>query len=137
MSEMCGDVTYQALNAFVLLAVLATLSSMSFPCKAILAGFAIGAACSIKQTAALDGLAVLAILIVRAAPTENRWKGAGAFVTCAAVAPTAFALYFATIGALTFSGKMSLGQRCRDRAPPRIRSASCRASSISRCINSC
>src|ERR1700693_812219 len=50
---MCGDVTYEALNAFVLLAVLATLSSMSFPCKAILAGFAIGAACSIKQTAAL------------------------------------------------------------------------------------
>jgi Dolichyl-phosphate-mannose-protein mannosyltransferase len=98
LSEMCGDVAYEALNAFVLLAVLATLSSMSFPRRAILAGFAIGAACSIKQTAALDGLAVLAILLARAAPTENRWKGAGAFVVCAAVAPMAFALYFATIG---------------------------------------
>ena len=98
LSEMCGDVTYEALNAFVLLAVLATLSSMSFRWKAILAGFAIGAACSIKQTAALDGLAVLAILIARAGPTENRWRGAGAFVLCAAVAPMAFALYFAAIG---------------------------------------
>ena len=66
LSEMCGDVAYEVLNAFVLLAVLATLSSMSFPWKAILAGFAIGVACSIKQTAALDGLAVLAwILIAR------------------------------------------------------------------------
>jgi len=36
LSEMCGDVAYEALNAFVLLAVLATLSSMSFPWKAIL-----------------------------------------------------------------------------------------------------
>ena len=98
LSEMCGDVTYEALNALVLLAVLATLSSMSFPKKAILAGFAIGAACSIKQTAALDGLAVLVILIARAAPTENRWRDAGAFVVCAAVAPTAFALYFAATG---------------------------------------
>jgi Dolichyl-phosphate-mannose-protein mannosyltransferase len=98
LSEMCGDVAYEALNAFVLLAVLATLSSMSFPWKAILAGFAIGVACSIKQTAVLDGLAVLAILIARAGPTENRWKGAGAFVVCAAFAPTAFALYFVTIG---------------------------------------
>jgi len=43
-------------------------------------------------------LAVLAILIARAGPTENRWRGAGAFVGCAAFAPTAFALYFATIG---------------------------------------
>jgi 4-amino-4-deoxy-L-arabinose transferase-like glycosyltransferase len=98
LSEMCGDVTYEALNAFVLLAVLATFSSMSFLGRAILAGFAIGAACSIKQTAALEGLAVLAVLIAGASRTENRWKGAVAFVACAAVAPTAFALYFAIVG---------------------------------------
>jgi hypothetical protein len=98
MSEMCGDVTYEALNAFVLLAVLAIFSSMSFPRRAILAGFAIGAACSIKQTAALEGFAVLAVLIAGAGRTGNRWKAAVAFVVCAAVAPTAFALYFATVG---------------------------------------
>src|SRR5271168_3176331 len=60
--EIYGDAAYAVLCAFTALAFLAALSDLPPMKKAVLAGLAIGAACSVKQTAALEALVLMAIL---------------------------------------------------------------------------
>ena len=62
LTELCGDATYEALNALMLLAALAALSIKDWRTRAALAGLAIGAACTVKQTAAIEAIAIFFML---------------------------------------------------------------------------
>jgi hypothetical protein len=72
-------------------------SGMAWRRRVGLAGLAIGVAITIKQTAALEGLAVLWLLMRE---PEARAGRALAFAAAAAVAPLAFVVLFAAQGAL-------------------------------------
>lgn len=86
------------LAALTTLAFLAALSPLSLVRRAVLAGLAIGAAGTIKQTAGFEALALLAILM--GAP-DREWRGraALAYALGVAVAPLGFLAYFAWHGA--------------------------------------
>jgi len=94
--EIYGDAAYAVLCAFTALAFLAVLSDVPPMKKAVLAGLAIGAACSVKQTAALEAIVLFAIL---ARGTAGRGKGnaltIAAFVAVASLAPLGFLAYYA------------------------------------------
>jgi hypothetical protein len=90
---------YAPLAAFTTLAFLAVLSPLAILERAALAGLAIGAAVAVKQTAAFEAIALLAI-VLRAPEAASRRLAAGlAFGLAAAVAPLGFLLYFAAHGA--------------------------------------
>jgi hypothetical protein len=93
-----GDVAYQVLSVFLLLAFLSAFSDLPVRTKALAAGLALGYACAIKQTCAIDGVALLYILCVG---EKNRaeWPGMfGRFIASAAAAPTVFLLYYLARG---------------------------------------
>ncbi len=86
---------YGPLSALTALAFLAALSDLAPLRRAALAGLAVGAAATIKQTAAFEALALLCLL----AGATRRAGVAAAFLAAASVAPVAFLLYFAIYGA--------------------------------------
>jgi hypothetical protein len=91
-------VTYDAsgpLTALTSLAFLAALSDLSPLRRAALAGLAVGAAATIKQTAAFEALALLCLLVGE----TPRARTALVFLAAASLAPLAFLLYFAASGA--------------------------------------
>jgi hypothetical protein len=98
LTELCGDATYEVLNAFMLLAALAALSVKDWRRRAALAGLAVGAACTVKQTAAIEALAILVMLNHDAKSWGERLKAFGVFVAAAAAAPLLSFLYYAAIG---------------------------------------
>ena len=98
LTELCGDATYEALNALMLLAALTALSVKDWRSRAALAGLAVGAACTVKQTAAIEALAILVMLNHDAKTWGGRAKAFGVFVAAAAAAPMFCFLYYAAIG---------------------------------------
>jgi Glycosyltransferase family 87 len=98
LTELCGDATYEALNALMLLAALAAVSVKDWRRRAALAGLAVGAACAVKQTAAIEALAILVMLNHDARSWGERAKACGVFVAAAAAAPMLCFLYYAAIG---------------------------------------
>ncbi|MGD0641733.1 MAG: glycosyltransferase family 39 protein [Roseiarcus sp.] len=98
--EIYGDAAYAPLCALTIVAFLAALSRAPLLARAAMSGLAIGAAATVKQTAALAALALLVVLL-RAADAPNRRAGAAAaFVGAASLPPLAFLAYFAAIGAV-------------------------------------
>ena len=95
--EIYGDAAYAVLCAFTALAFLAALSDVPPMKKAVLAGLAIGAACSVKQTAALEATVLLAI-VVRGAVGKGKPLTTAAFVAMASLAPLGFLAYYAMRG---------------------------------------
>jgi uncharacterized membrane protein len=98
LTALCGDATYEVLNAFMLLAALAALSVKDWRSRAALAGLAIGAACTVKQTAAIEALAILVMLNHEAKSWVERAKSFGVFAAAAAAAPLLSFLYYVAIG---------------------------------------
>jgi Dolichyl-phosphate-mannose-protein mannosyltransferase len=90
---------YAPLAAFTTLSFLAALSRLPILMRSILAGLAIGAAVTIKQTAAFEAMALIVVLF-RAPDAPSRRLNAGlAFLLAAALAPLGFLVYFAAHGA--------------------------------------
>src|SRR5579872_3186732 len=90
---------YPPLGAFTILAFLAALSPLPIARRTAMAGLAIGLAMTVKQTAAFEGLALLAILC-RAPDAEGRRVKIGSlFAAAAALAPSSALVYFAAHGA--------------------------------------
>jgi Glycosyltransferase family 87 len=98
LTELCGDATYEVLNALMLLAALAALSVKDWRSRAALAGLAVGAACTVKQTAAIEALAILVMLNHDTKTWGERTKAFGVFVAAAAAASMLCFLYYAVIG---------------------------------------
>jgi 4-amino-4-deoxy-L-arabinose transferase-like glycosyltransferase len=96
--EIFGDAAYATLCAFTGLAFLAALSRAPLARRAALGGLAIGAACAVKQTAALEAIALMAILASDPSAEGRALKILGAFVACASLAPLGFAAYYAARG---------------------------------------
>ena len=94
---LSGDDAYPPLEALSALAFLAALSSAPAPRRALSSGFLIGAAFTIKQTAAFEALAIFALLAME---QRGRWPLPVAFVAAAAAPALAFVAYFAAHGAL-------------------------------------
>ena len=91
-------VTYDAygpLTAMTALAFLAALAELPPLRRAALAGLAIGAAATIKQTAAFEALALLCLLVGQ----TRRARTALVFLAAASAAPLAFLIYFVACGA--------------------------------------
>jgi hypothetical protein len=88
---------YPPLEAFTILAFLAALSPLPPLKRAAAAGLAIGAAFTIKQTAAFEGAALLAILLY-ASDASRRWSVGLTFALTAAFAPLGFLIYFVAEG---------------------------------------
>jgi hypothetical protein len=97
--EIYGDAAYAVLCGFTSLAFLAALSPLPPERKAALAGLAIGAACCVKQTAALEAL-VLMWIIVGSAAAEGKIKTGATFVGFASLAPLGFLAYYTFRGDL-------------------------------------
>jgi Dolichyl-phosphate-mannose-protein mannosyltransferase len=90
---------YAPLAAFTTLAFLAALSRLPILLRSALAGLAIGAAFAIKQTAALEALALFVVLLRAPDGAAKRLNAGLAFVLAAALAPLSFLVYFAAHGA--------------------------------------
>jgi hypothetical protein len=90
---------YPPLAAATTTAFALALSSYRLRKRAVLAGLAIGLAITFKQTAVLEALALLWILLRDGQAAGRRLGVASAFLLGAAVAPIAFALVFACEGA--------------------------------------
>lgn len=90
---------YPPLGAFTILAFLAALSPVPVVRRALLAGLSIGLAATIKQTAAFEALALLAILCRDPDAIGRRAKIGSLFAVAASLAPVGVLLYFATHGA--------------------------------------
>jgi hypothetical protein len=90
---------YAPLAAFTTLAFLAALSRLPILRRSVLAGLAIGAAVTIKQTAALEAIALLIVLCREPEAASRRIASGSAFVLSAAFAPLGFLAYFAEHGA--------------------------------------
>ncbi len=97
--EIFGDAAYAPLCALTILAFLAALSRLPLIMRAALAGLAIGAAITVKQTAALEALALIVVLISAADAPRRRWRAAAVFAAAASLAPLGVLAYFAAIGA--------------------------------------
>ncbi len=93
------NAAYSPLCAFTTLAFLAALSPLPIATRAALAGLAIGAACSIKQTACFEAIALLAILWRAPDARTRRLGAASTFVLTASLAPLGFFTYFTVHGA--------------------------------------
>ena len=98
--EIYGDAAYAVLCGFTGLAFLAALSKLAPIRKALLAGLAIGAACSVKQTAALEALALLALIACDPAAKGKIAGAIAAFLAAASLAPLGFFAYYAIRGDL-------------------------------------
>ncbi len=91
---------YPPLVAVTTLAFLAALSPIDIGARAILAGLIVGAMIMTKQTAVLEGAAVL-VLILRDPDCEGRRaRSLLGFVAASAIVPGAFILYFSAKGGL-------------------------------------
>ncbi len=90
---------YSALDAFTTLAFLAALSPLRLVGRAALTGFAIGAAFSIKQTAAFEAIVLFSTLVGALDAAGRRTTAVLAFVSGASIVPVAFLAYFAWHGA--------------------------------------
>jgi len=100
LSEVvAGNDAYPPLAALTTVAFLAALSPIPIVKKAALAGLAIGAAGAVKQTAAFEAVALLAVLLRAPDAGPRRFVVAAAFLAAAAAAPLGFLLYFAGHGA--------------------------------------
>jgi hypothetical protein len=100
LSEVvAGNDAYPPLAALTTLAFLAALSPLPILKRAALAGLAIGAAGAVKQTAAFEAIALLAIVLRAPDAAPRRIEVAAAFALAALVAPLGFLLYFAWRGA--------------------------------------
>jgi hypothetical protein len=95
-----ADDSYSFLIAVTTAAMAIGLSGLPTTRKAALAGLALGAACTVKQTAVFEGVALLAILFGEARSADQRARVVAAFVAAAALAPLAFVADFAAHGAL-------------------------------------
>ncbi len=87
------------LAALTALAFLAALSPLSLVRRAALAGLAIGAAGTIKQTAGFEALALFAILMGAPDGGRRRGRAALAYALGVGAAPLGFLIYFAWHGA--------------------------------------
>lgn len=94
-----ADDAYCPLVALTTLAFAAALGDAPILRRAALAGLAIGAALTFKQTAAFEALALAAILLRAPNPTALRWRVALGFASAAAAAPALALGYFAWHGA--------------------------------------
>jgi 4-amino-4-deoxy-L-arabinose transferase-like glycosyltransferase len=90
---------YPVLAAFTTLAFLPVFHASAIMKRAATAGLIIGAACTIKQTAAFEALGLLAIFLRSTEAAGGRARVALAFCLSAAVAPLGFLIYFAAQGA--------------------------------------
>jgi len=100
LSEIAvGNDAYCPLAALTILAFLAALSPLSPLRGAVLAGLAIGAAATVKQTAGFEAVALLTILTLAPDAGRGRARAALAFALAAMVAPLGFLVYFAWHGA--------------------------------------
>ena len=100
LSEIAAaDDAYCPLMASTALAFAAALSTAPLAKRAAWAGLAIGAALTIKQTAAFEALALLAILLRAPDALGQRRLAALAFALAATLAPAATLAYFAWHGA--------------------------------------
>jgi hypothetical protein len=96
LSEVvAGNDAYPPLAALTTLAFLAALSPLPILRRAALAGLAIGAAGAVKQTAAFEAVALLAIVLRASDAAPRKIEVAAAFALAALVAPLGFLLYFA------------------------------------------
>jgi hypothetical protein len=91
---------YSALAALTTLAFLPAFSSLPILKRAAAAGLVIGAACTIKQTAAFEAVALLIILLRSSDAAGRRTLTASAFCLAALAAPLGFVIYFAAHGAV-------------------------------------
>lgn len=94
-----GDVIYQTMNAALLVAFALAFSERVDRRRAAVAGLAIGLACAIKQTCAIDALAVAYALWAKEGPSGDRWGVLLAFAAAAAIIPAGFFLYYVWLGA--------------------------------------
>ena len=94
-----GSEAYAPLEAATALAFLAALSDGPILRRALLAGLAAGAACAIKQTAALQALATFSVVFAAPAAGGRRAIVGLTFIAAAAAAPLGFLVYFASQGA--------------------------------------
>jgi hypothetical protein len=93
------EAAYSSLDAFVIFAALAALAPLAPVKRALLAGLAMSAALSLKQTAILEAAAILTGLLVSTEAAGRRWRVAAAFAIGAASAPLGILLYYAAHGA--------------------------------------
>ena len=90
---------YPPLGAFAILAFCAALSRLRPVPRALLAGLLIGAAFTVKLTAAFEGLMLFALLLAPERSHAARIRVGAAFLAAAAAPALAFAAYFAANGA--------------------------------------
>lgn len=93
-----GDAAYSVMNALLLLAFTLALFGAPDLRKTVAAGVAVGAACSIKQTCAIDALVVMYLLASSASSMRARLFSLLTFMAAASLAPLAFLVYFALRG---------------------------------------
>jgi hypothetical protein len=91
---------YPPLAAATIAAFAFALASFDWRCRVALAGLFIGFAMTIKQTAALEALALLWLLMREPEAQGRRLRSALGFAAAAAAAPLAFALLLAVEGGL-------------------------------------
>jgi 4-amino-4-deoxy-L-arabinose transferase-like glycosyltransferase len=91
---------YSALAALTTLAFVPAFSSLPILRRASAAGLVIGAACTVKQTAAFEAVALLIVLLRAPEAAERRTLAASAFCLSALAAPLGFLIYFAAHGAV-------------------------------------
>ncbi len=89
---------YSALAAVTTLTFLAALSPLRLVGRAALTGLAVGAACSIKQTAAFEAIVVLFALVRAPDAAGRRTTAVLAFVSGASIVPVGILAYFAWHG---------------------------------------
>ena len=89
---------YCPLAALTTFAFVAALSRRPPLARTLVAGLLIGAAATVKQTAGLEALALIAVLAGAAEAEGRRLRVAAAFIVAATVAPLAFFAYFAIQG---------------------------------------
>lgn len=90
---------YAPLATFTTLSFVAAFSQLPIIRKAALAGLAIGLAATVKQTAAFEGIALLAFFLSAPETAARRITAEFIFALAAAFAPMAFLFYFAAHGA--------------------------------------
>ena len=96
---VCGDVIYQTINATLLVAFALAFGEPAGRGRAAAAGLAIGLACAIKQTCAIDALAVTYVLWARVGAKGDRLGVLAAFAAATPIIPTGFLLYYVWLGA--------------------------------------
>ncbi|MGA2494548.1 MAG: hypothetical protein ABSF67_16650 [Roseiarcus sp.] len=96
---VCGDVVYQTITATLLVAFALAFGEPVGRSRAAAAGLAIGLACAIKQTCAIDALAVAYVLWAKAGAKGDRLRVLAAFAAATPIIPAGFFLYYVWLGA--------------------------------------